>query len=436
MAEAINMPQVGQDIQTARILEWYVEVGQKVKVGDILATVESDKANFEVEAFESGTVIALLFEAGDEAEVFKPIAYIGEEGEDLPEAFTPTAEQTSQQSLVNHKAEEVLPGRHAGKRPFASPSARRLASEKGFELNNINGSGPGGRIIKGDVLASVSSPSKQARITPLARRMADEFGIPHHAVPGTGASGKVVKNDVLDLLVVRRSAILQPEPGDRVERFSKTREIIAQRLTLSKQTIPHYYLFMDVDMTSALEWRKGKNENSDQKISVNDLLIKACADALHAHPQMNAHVDEEKIVIKAQINLGVAVATADGLLVPVIPDADKFTLEEISRASSKIAEEARRGVINSVRQGTFTISNLGMHGIQRFLPIINPPECAILSAGSIEKKAVPDGRGVKFIDNMSLGLACDHRAVDGEKAALFLGSIKNRLEDFSKEQKR
>ena len=429
----INMPQVGQDLETARIIEWHYKVGDEVKEGDILATVESDKASFEVEVFEGGIVLDLLFEEGADAAVFKPIAIIGqkdEQKEKIPE--TKVVEEKPLVKVQNQKITESSKkvSQQQGKL-YVSPSARRVASENKVDLIEIFGSGPNKRIIKKDVLAFLDTILKTTKITPLAKMIAEDVGVEYQDVPGTGYKGRVMKKDILSLVGFPKSATINPAPGDKVVLFDKIRKRIAERLSFSKQTIPHYYLFMDVDFSDVLEWRKKTNEKLGSKISVNDILVKVIADALLSFPEINAHVDDEKIIIKPEINIGVAVSTPGGLLVPVIPNANQLNLGQINEISKKNAEDARRGVINFTKPGTFTISNLGMFGINRFLPIINPPESAILSAGAIEKKVVPAKNGIKIIDNLTLGLACDHRAVDGAKAALFLSKIKELIENFS-----
>jgi pyruvate dehydrogenase E2 component (dihydrolipoamide acetyltransferase) len=186
-----------------------------------------------------------------------------------------------------------------------------------------------------------------------------------------------------------------------------------------------------VDLTAILNWRRITNSKLGIKISINDVIVKSVAEALRKFPEVNSWVDDEKILIKPDINIGIAVTTPAGLMVPVIPDADKLSLVEISNQSLKNAEDARRGIVPITKPGTFTISNLGMFGVNRFLPIINPPECAILSVGVVEKKVVPKDNEIVIIDNLTIGMACDHRAIDGSKAAEFLSCLKEILESFT-----
>jgi len=208
------------------------------------------------------------------------------------------------------------------------------------------------------------------------------------------------------------------------------RRRIAERLTASARDIPHFYLSMDVDVTDAQAWRRERNAAGDVHLTVTDLVIKATADALREFNRLNAHVAEDRLTVKADVNVGVAVGTEEGLLVPVIAGADRKSLEEISRLSRKHAEAARRGTITSEAVGTFTVSSLGMWGVTEFLPLINPPECGILAVGVAQKRLVPVDGGIVVREMMRLTLACDHRAVDGTYAGRFLQNVRNRLESL------
>jgi len=379
----IIMPQVGQDIPAGKIVQWLKEENDPVETGEVLLIVESEKASFEVEAEQSGVLLRILHQEGEEVEILKPIGYIGSPGEEIPQV--PTREGEPQ--VEDKPKEKPLP---AERQPvaregevLASPAARRIAREKGIDLSEIIGSGPGGRITKKDVLSH----------------------------PG---------------------ALPSPEGGeDTVIPFGKMRRRIAQRLTQSKQTIPHFYIMLDVDMTAAQQWRASFNTKRGAHITVTDLIIHAAASALRKFPRLNAHVTGESITVKKDINIGVAVAIEDGLLVPVIPNTDQMDLLDISSAARKNAEDARRGMMKPEPVGTFTITSLGMHGVSKFIPIINPPECAILSAGAIESRAVPVDTATGVRQMMTLTLACDHRAVDGTDAAGLLNEIKRNLEQIS-----
>ncbi len=273
----------------------------------------------------------------------------------------------------------------------------------------IKGTGPNGRIIKKDVDAYLKQSKSERKVTPVAKKIAEETGYSLGLIDGSGYGGRIMKKDVISSLGQVKSTILKASPGDQVVLFNKARKRTAERLSFSKLTIPHYYLFSEVDVSAILTWRKTTNSKLGIKISINDIVIKSVAEALRKYPEMNSWVDDEKILLKPEINIGVAVSTPDGLLVPVIPDANKLNLTEINKQSRKNAEDARKGIIRISKPGTFTVSNLGMFGISRFLPIINPPECAILSVGAVEKKVVPKDGDIVIIDSLTLGLACDHR---------------------------
>ena len=398
MAKPLKMPQVGQDIETAILSRWLVKEGDYVKEGDIYAEAESDKAAFDLEAEASGTVLKLLYAELEEVQVLEPIAWVGEPGEKLDDVSpadrsndkkNEKAEKTSEiQSAAEQNVISIEPGKIA-----VSPSARRVAKEHGIDISGIVGTGPNGRIVKADVMEAAASLAKKLQ-----------------------PNGRDIVPVAMD--------------DDREVPFSKMRKRIAERLSLSKQTIPHYYLFAEVNMSAALAWRKEYNaEGDEKKVSINDIVVKAAASALSEYRELNGHVADDKLIMRKRINIGIAVSTDDGLLVPVIPDADMKTVDEIGKVSKTIARDARRGMLKAGSKGTFTISNLGMHGISSFLPIINPPECAILGVGGLEKKlSVNSNSGFDICDMLTLTLACDHRAVDGARGADFLSRIKNILE--------
>lgn len=399
MAHPINMPQVGQDIETAVITEWKIRIGDRVEKGDVVALVESDKAVFEVEAFESGTVLKLLFEEDEEACVLEPIAVIGEEGED-PDFFAASVPPDSQEKAAEEEPgeEEQDNGDDSGLeviRISASPSARRMAGEMGIDLDRVKGSGPQGRIVKGDVLRAAQA--------------------------GSGAEGPE-----------EPAAAGMPsvsDTGDKVIPFSRMRRSIADRLTRSYQTIPHFYLTMEADVTEFLAWREQFQARTGKKISVNALAVKAAAAALRRFPKMNAHVSTDSLTLCRDVNIGIAVSLEEGLIVPVIHKAPSLDLGEIAENIREISESARRAVMTAGAPATFTVSNLGMLGVSGFMPIINPPEAGILGVGAVEKKLelLPEG-GVVSRYMMPLTLGCDHRAVDGYYAGQFLQSLREEIE--------
>lgn len=387
MAKPIMMPQVGQDVETGVIVEWRVKENDQVEKGDVIALVESDKATFEVEAYESGTLLKILYNAGEEAKVLEPIAYIGQQGEKIEQQPEPASAEAAPTTASKKAEDETQISQSPKEGASVSPSAKRIARQHDIDLAKIKGTGPKGRITKQDVLDAIES--------------AGDTGQPAVA-------------------------------GDQEIPFSKMRKRIAERLTKSKQTIPHFYLSIDVDMTAACRARADYNKQAQDKITFNDIIVKAVATGLAEFGALNTHSAEDKTILRKNINIGVAVSVDDGLLVPVIPDADQKSIQEISHISRDNAEGAKKGILKAQAVGTFTVSNLGMYSVNGFLPIINPPECAILGVGNIEKRAVAlDDNSVGVRDIMTLALACDHRVVDGTYAAQFLNVVKNHLENFT-----
>ena len=386
MATAVNMPQIGQDIEKGLILEWYFSEGDPVEQGDIIATVESDKAVFEVEAFETGTLIKIIHQEGEEAEVFKPIAWIGTPDETIEEKVPAVEKDLIDKSeiTVNELPKEVVIERRS--KIFASPTAKRMARDHNLNLKEITGSGPNGRIVKRDILPLIEG------------------------VPSTG---------------------ITKDAADQVIPFSPMRKRIAERLSYSKQNIPHFYLYHDANVSKILEARIKYNENSKTHLSINDLIVYASVSALKQFRRLNSHVEEDKLIIKGNVNIGLAVSVEDGLLVPVLRDADRKNLDELSQNAKDIINRALEGKMAGGMPGTFTISNLGMYGISRFQAIINPPESAILTVGNINRKVIPVNGGFGFADFITLGLACDHRVIDGVYGAKFLKSLAHELENIN-----
>lgn len=384
----VIMPQIGQDVVTGVITSWYKQVGDPVQSGELIATVEGDKAAFDIEADASGVLLQIIVAQGDEGNVLEPIGYIGQPGE-MPVEDSSSTPQTAAAPKPTAPTRHIEPS-HGGK-VFVSPSARRTAQILGVDLGGLKGSGPGGRIVKSDVLAaaqkkgpdsvSAAAPSADA---PPAERLAEDTVIP----------------------------------------FTRMRQTIAERLTLSKTTIPHFYIVQDIDMENALQWREQYNRLKNAHFTVTDMVVLAVALTLSEFPHLNAHVEKDRLVVKAQINIGVATAAEEGLLVPVIPAADTKDELTLSTEIKARTTEARQGRLDPAVKSSFTITSLGMYGTQCFLPIINPPEAAILGVGVAEPRPVAlDGLlGVHRV--MTVILACDHRAIDGAEAARFLQNLK------------
>ena len=421
----VLMPQVGENLKTGIVVEWYKGEMDPVAKGEALLAVESEKAVFEVAAEESGVLLRILHGQGDEVAVLEPVAFIGRadeagvagaegmtaleggrggatregaRGDGVGSADSAPAELAELGGGVAVAEQLEATGERAldssGRRKFASPSARRLARERGMYLTDILGSGPGGRIVKRDVLQVLAAATAIA-------------AAPFPAgAPDGSADGGVVP-------------------------FSRVRRHIAERMMLSARTKPHFYLSVDADMTAASHKRRQAKDGGDVHpfITITDLLIKATASTLARFERLNAHVSDVGTALQKEIHIGVATAGVDGLLVPVIPQTSVKSLAEISLVRRENSAAAARGVIRRRCAGTFTITNLGMYGISRFLPLINPPECAILAAGAVEERIVAHCGQPAVRDMMTLTLACDHRAVDGDYGARFLTELKAALED-------
>ncbi len=422
MAELINMPKLGFDMREGQLVKWLKQPGDTVKRGEVVAEIESDKATVEVESFVEGTVLALLVNAGDWVPIGAPIAVVGQPGEQVDlaalgvkkEAPTPEAKEAPKTAptpaaapaVTAVQAEEAagngkgLPG---GVR--ASPLARRLAQELGVDLKQVAGSGPQGRITKADVEAFAQAPVAAPPAPPMA------------PLPAPSAEA------------------VEPGPDDEVIPTPRMRMRIGQRMTLVKQTVPHFYVTTEIDMGPALQLREeinGRLEAQGIKVSLNDLIVKAAALALREYPNLNASFNGETIVRRRHINIGIAVALENGLINVVSQDADKATLSVLAVRHKELIERAREGKIKpeDVEGETFTVSNLGPWDVDHFIAIINPPAVAILALGTAKRVPVVNADGTLGVGwRMKATLSADHRVTDGAEAAAFLQAFKRLLED-------
>ncbi len=437
MAIPIEMPKLSDTMEEGVLSAWLVDEGEEVSAGDVLAQVETDKATMDLEAFDEGVLLKQLIDEGDAVPIGELIAVIGEEGEDIsdlvgeaggdgaatPEPDTedasaeptpesepeveaePTPEPSGDGQLAERTPEPVPAGTDAeGRRIKASPLARRIAQEHDVELARVDGSGPEGRIVRRDVEAYIEEG--EAAPEPA---VAEE---PSYAMP-------------------------EEEAAYEAEDISQMRKTIARRLAESKYSAPHYYLTVDIDVEKAIEVRENLNELAEEqdrpKISFNDLITKACAVSLHDHPYVNASYrsDEGEIHKHNRVHIGIAVAIDEGLITPVIRDADRKGLAELARETKDLAERARNRDLEpeEFEGATFTTSNLGMFGIEEFTAIINPPNSAILAIGEIRDTPVVEEGEVVPGKRMKVTLSCDHRVVDGAKGAAFLDTVKSYLEE-------
>jgi pyruvate dehydrogenase E2 component (dihydrolipoamide acetyltransferase) len=416
MADELVMPRLSDTMERGTIARWVVKEGDAFKNGDVLAEIETDKALMELSAYDDGVLLKILVPDGAEAELGAPIAVTGEAGEEVPaemlavaSAAAPAEPATPAGGAPAAASAAPAANAPAASELRASPIARKLASENGIDLRVLagKGSGPDGRIVKIDVEKLVGKVG--------AEGIAPQTAVPKGPTP---APAKPVPAALAD--------------ETRIEKPSSMLKAIAQRMGESNGPIPHFYVESQIDMEKALELRKDLNAalEGEAKISVTDMIIRASALALIENPDVHRSWVAEGLAYHPHANVGIAVALDEGLIVPVIRHADEKSLVEISKASQDLAERARAGRLlqDEIEGGTFTVSNLGMFGVTRFMAIINPPEPAILAVGAtVDTPVVRDGE-VVVRPIMTVTLSCDHRATSGAGGAALLQSFKKRLE--------
>jgi pyruvate dehydrogenase E2 component (dihydrolipoamide acetyltransferase) len=411
MAISVVMPRLSDTMEEGKILRWLKKEGDRVEGGDIIAEIQTDKADIEMEAFGSGTLRTILIGAGESAPVGRLIGVIAEEDEDISTLLPPVM------GLAVQSASPTRPGAPAPTPPVlqavasgrikASPLAKRFAREQKIDLSMVSGSGPGGRVIRRDVAALIPSAAASGQ-----------------RVPSISPAPSVAKRAV---------AAGSPTPSVEFEDrdLSPMRRAIAKRVAQSMATVPHFYLTVEVAMDKATELREAiQAQTSDLKVTFTDIIIKAVAIALGRHPAVNASFVGEQIRVYSQVNIGIAVALEEGLISPVLRDCSRKSLAQIARETKGLIERARAQKLRPEEYagGTFTLSNLGMYEIEEFTAIINPPEAAILAIGRIQSKPVIVDGGVQIGQRMRMTLSCDHRAVDGMTGAIFLQEVKRLLE--------
>lgn len=435
MAKELVMPKLGLTMKTGKIVKWHVKEGDKVAQGDDIFDVENEKLTNTIQAPESGTILKIILTEGGSAPVLETIAVMGEPGEDISGILAKAksgGDVSAEEADASGSAEKApAPAQSSGKRIVAAPAAKKLAKEKGIDLADVKGTGPNGRITREDV-ENFKTPDAAAaeatalKTTPLAAKMAADKGIDLSAIQ---AKGRITAAEVAAFAAGNISAESAPAERETREPMSGMRKVIAQRMRASQDISPTVTYNTTVDMT---QMKAGKDafKKAGKKVSYTDLLVKLVAEALHAFPLLNCSIEGEEIIYHNYVNMGVAVALPDGLLVPVVNDADKKTLHEVAAEVKTMAGDARSNKLDPdhLHGGTFTITNLGMFGIDSFTPIINQPEVAILGVNTItETPVVVDGE-IVVKPLMALSLTADHRAVDGSKAAEFLQYLKSRME--------
>ncbi|MFN0275565.1 MAG: pyruvate dehydrogenase complex dihydrolipoamide acetyltransferase [Chitinophagales bacterium] len=412
MAEVIRMPRMSDTMTEGTFVEWHKKVGDIVKPGDILAEVETDKATMELENYVKGTLLYVGVAKGAAAKVDQIIAIVGKDGEDFSNLLnekaseTITSENGQAEKKMTELNETIVPEKESSQietldegRLKASPLAKKIAEEKGINISAISGSGPEGRIIKKDV---------------------------ENFIPQKTESVKETKQPV----VVNLPKFVGEESYEEVP-VSQMRKTIAARLSQSKFTSPHFYLTVSINMDNAIAAKKSMNAIAPLKISFNDMVIKATALSLRQHPQVNSSWMGDNIRMYNHIHIGVAVAISEGLLVPVVRFADKKSLSHIAAEVNELAEKAKNRKLQPQdwEGNTFTISNLGMMGIEEFTAIINPPDACILAVGGINEVPIVKNGQITSGNMMKMTMSCDHRVVDGAVGAKFLQTLRSYLED-------
>jgi pyruvate dehydrogenase E2 component (dihydrolipoamide acetyltransferase) len=476
MPTDIEMPQMGADMQEGTLLKWLKHPGDTVARGEIIAEIETDKANIEIESFEAGVLQEVLANEGDVIPVGQVIARIAAAGEAAAAPPTPVASAAAQQTQDQAQSAEQTPpaaapavaaatddvralngaaavaatpepvgaSSAAASAPVApagrlrvSPVARHLAGEWGVDLNALHGSGPDGRIVRRDVEAVHSGVAAQANVATLEPVAVAEESKPS-AVPDGHAEGLAASVAPATIPggvrvgAVKATPAAEPELQSQAAPtgMSKMRQAIARRMAQSKREAPHYYVTAEIDMTEAMAFRAQLNAAADTKITVNDLIVKACAETLRQHPEFNALFIDGATKLVEQINICIGVALPDGLVAPALIDTGRKSLGAIAREARDLAERTRGGKLRpaELSEGTFTISNLGMFGVETLIAIIQPPQAAILGVGAVAAKpAVRDG-AIVVRQLLMVALSADHRVTDGAQGGAFLRDLKALLE--------
>ena len=408
MAEVINMPRLSDTMEEGTLAKWFKKVGDSVKEGEILAEIETDKATMEFESFHDGVLLHIGIDEGSTAPVDSVIAIIGSKGEDIS-SF-----------LKNDKPvvkEEPKPVVKEEPKPVVKEEPKPILKEQSEPISTIEESND--RLL----------------ISPLARKLAKEKGIDISLVKGSGDNGRIIKRDIDSFKPSNYSQFSQPKPhlteSSYESQNSTMRKAIAKRLSDSKFSAPHYYLNIELEMDNMISFRQQFIQTQNIKISFNDIIAKAVSLSLAKHPKVNSRWYDEKIIFNEHVHLGVAVAVDDGLIVPVIKYANSKDLPQINSEVKDFAERSKNKKLTpaEIEGSTFTISNLGMFGIESFTSIINQPNSAILSIGAIVQKPIVKNNEVVVGNTMKLTLACDHRTVDGATGSLFLKTLKEYIEN-------
>ena len=407
MSEELNMPQMGYDMKEGVVVKWLMEEGSEVKIGDPVAEIETDKAVVEFESYAEGTLEKILVEEGSKVNVGEPIAIVGDGSNITEEEIVeePVAEEVTIEPEEEIVEEPVAEESSVDQKIKASPLAKTLANDNNIDLSNVIGTGPGGRIVKSDVLSLIGDVEKIEKVK-------------------------------VDLTPETNNSESQSKDSDTfVKEENKMRAQIARVTQRSKQEVPHYYLSTDINMDKALEIRaqiNSKLAEQNIKISINDLIIKAVIDTLKKFPVFNSRYENGITNMNEEINVSIAIALEDGLIMPSIINCNDMDIKQLSIASKDLVDRTKNGKLTSAEytKGTFSISNLGMFDVNSFLAIILPPQTAMLAVGSVKKIPIVTAEDdIKVSNIMNASLSADHRVTDGAEGAIFLAEIKNNLEN-------
>jgi pyruvate dehydrogenase E2 component (dihydrolipoamide acetyltransferase) len=412
MAEIVRMPKLSDTMTEGTVAAWHKKVGDKVKSGELLAEIETDKATMEFESFQDGVLLHIGVEKGKTAPVDSILAILGKEGEDISGLLDGAAPAAP-------KKEEAKEEKKAEATKEEAPKATKEAAP-----------------AEAKAAPAPSSNGGRVKASPLAKKIAEDKGIDISRVAGSGDSGRIVKRDIENFtpstgVAAAPAFVAAGTESYTEENVSQMRKTIARRLAESKFSAPHFYLTMEIDMDNAMKARKSINDMGDAKISFNDMVVKAAAMALRKHPKVNSSWRGDTIRYNEHVHIGVAVAVDEGLLVPVVRFANEKGLSQIGAEVKVFAEKAKTKKLqpSDWEGNTFTISNLGMFGIEEFTAIINPPDACILAVGAIKSTPVVKGGQVVPGNVMKVTLSCDHRVVDGASGAAFLQTLKSYLEN-------
>lgn len=445
MAEIIRMPRLSDTMEEGNIVGWLKKVGDKVSPGDILAEVETDKATMELESFHEGYLLYISVKEGP-VPVNDILAVIGEKDEDYKSLIESAG--NGKEKTDSGKSEKPAPETQEKAEDLEQPKAENEPTDQPKERAGKKSTEEESKSTEKESLGSqpqpeTKSPGKEEKkeapqtdrlkTSPLAKSLAAEAGIDLSTLKGSGDGGRIIKRDVEKYVGEHTQAKASQAPGAQFEDLplSLMRKTIARRLAESKFSAPHYYLTMRINMDQTSAARKLINETSEVKISINDFVIKACAATLKQHPAVNSSWLGDKLRINKEIHIGVAVAVEDGLLVPVLFNTDKMGLQDINSQVGSLAEKARQKKLQpqEMQGNTFTVSNLGMFGIDEFTAIINPPDSAIMAVGTIADELIMKDGNVSTTKIMKVTLSCDHRVIDGATGAKFLQTFKQYMEN-------